>query len=415
MPNTKYLQCILILTFFWSTNVFSISATQIDTTAISQVKQNIQDGSATARTLLAYKRLIKKADQLLDIKNPTVMDKTINPPTGNKHDYLSISRYWWPNPDTTDGLPWIRKDGETNPDTQTDAVDRKRLGTMTDGVKTLCYAYFFSEDERYAQKAASMLKTWFLEEETRMHPHLNFAQGVPGIADGRASGVLDGKSIAQVVPDALTLLSKSAHWQASDTKNINKWLSDYLTWLMESDLAKKEINQENNHGSWCKFQVATLALHLGKHDLAKATVEAAQESLEHQLDAKGGQTHELERTRSFFYSCYNLNALTHLAQIGDQVGLDMWYYKTETDKNLLLAINFLAPVADGNAWNYTEINGVNETLLLPVLVRISKHTDQLWVTDILNKVLDKTLEEETQTGKKNSIIDELCLSGSLNL
>ncbi|WP_200791335.1 alginate lyase family protein, partial [Klebsiella variicola] len=63
----------------------------------------------------AQAALQKKAD--LALKHPlfSVMDKTLVAASGDKHDYYSFPPYWWPNPDTKDGLPYIRKDGQTNP------------------------------------------------------------------------------------------------------------------------------------------------------------------------------------------------------------------------------------------------------------------------------------------------------------
>lgn len=51
---------------------------------------------------------------------PTLKVTDIPPlrPSGNIHDYASVSRYRWANPDTPDGLPWVRRDGELNPDTK---------------------------------------------------------------------------------------------------------------------------------------------------------------------------------------------------------------------------------------------------------------------------------------------------------
>ena len=42
----------------------------------------------------------------------SVMDKQHVPPSGDKHDYMSLGPYWWPDPDKPDGLPYIRRDGE---------------------------------------------------------------------------------------------------------------------------------------------------------------------------------------------------------------------------------------------------------------------------------------------------------------
>ncbi|MBP0904420.1 alginate lyase family protein [Mariniflexile gromovii] len=415
MIHLRKLNWILAICILWSINGFSFSAIEIDTTVLIKVKQKIHDGSSSERTRSAYKSLIATANKLLDIKNPTVMDKTLVPPSGNKHDYLSISRYWWPDPEKPNGLPWMRKDGETNPETQTDAVDRKRLSVMSQGVKNLCFAYYFSGDERYAKKAASMLKTWFLDEATRMNPHLAFAQSVPGNSKGRSSGILDGRSISSVVPDAIAILSKSPHWTKNDTTNINKWLTEYLTWLTDSELGITENNQDNNHASWYKYQVAALALHLGNHSLAKATVEAGQESLDKQLDFEGKQIHELERTRSFFYSCYNLEALTHIASIGDKVGMDMWNYQSKDGKSLMLAFNYLAPVINGATWQYTEINGVDISDLIAPLARFANHTKSDEVSNLLKKSISILVEQEKTTGKKNDELEELSLTTTLDL
>ena len=37
-------------------------------------------------------------------------------PSGDPRDYVSLSPYWWPDPKKEDGLPYIRRDGEINPD-----------------------------------------------------------------------------------------------------------------------------------------------------------------------------------------------------------------------------------------------------------------------------------------------------------
>src|SRR5260370_7410555 len=59
--------------------------------------------------------LERRAAALLDLEPPTVVRKHTLPPSGDIHDYLSIAPYWWPNPDTADGLPWVQHDGHTNP------------------------------------------------------------------------------------------------------------------------------------------------------------------------------------------------------------------------------------------------------------------------------------------------------------
>jgi len=49
---------------------------------------------------------------------PAVTDKqfTCHSPTRDPHDYVSIGTYWWPSPESSDGLPYVSRDGQLSPD-----------------------------------------------------------------------------------------------------------------------------------------------------------------------------------------------------------------------------------------------------------------------------------------------------------
>jgi len=384
-----------------------------DVEALKVMKGNLLAHTATDCASRAFSRWVNIADSLLSVKNPTVMDKEIDPPSGDKHDYLSISRYWWPDLEKAGGLPWIRKDGITNPATQTDAVDRNRLGRMTSSVKYLSLAYFFTEEEKYAEKAASMLHSWFLAEDTQMNPHLRYAQSVPGNPKGRRSGILDGRLIALVVPDAIALLRGSPHWTGIHEEGMKGWLTRYAAWLSESDLGKSATIQQNNHGSWYRLHVGTIALFLGQDSLAKRMVLAAQQSLASQLDSDGGQVHELKRSRSFFYSCFNLEALVGLARIGDRVETDLWSYETAKGKSMKLALQYLLPVVDGAEWQHQTL-GREQHLghLIPVLNRFAKHFHQSVYPSYVQKVLAALGDDHL--GKARPTLLQQCLIEGLS-
>jgi hypothetical protein len=57
------------------------------------------------------------------------------PPSGSKNDYMSMGPYWWPDPEKPDGLPYIRRDGEVNP--ERDNLDSPQLSKMINAVRTL--------------------------------------------------------------------------------------------------------------------------------------------------------------------------------------------------------------------------------------------------------------------------------------
>lgn len=79
---------------------------------------------------------------------------------------------------------------------------------MSNDVSTLALAWYFSQDSRYAQKAAEQIKSWFLDPKTRMTPNLQHAQAIPGINTGRGIGIIDSRALVEVV-DAIALLQSS--------------------------------------------------------------------------------------------------------------------------------------------------------------------------------------------------------------
>jgi hypothetical protein len=124
--------------------------------------------------------MLARADAALTRAPYTVVDKTQTPASGDKHDYMSMGPYWWPDSSKPNGQPYVRRDGHMNPERDTNAFDLTDLEAMTGDVQALSLAYYFTGDERYAAKAAEFLRVWFLAPETRMNPNFNHGQAVPG-------------------------------------------------------------------------------------------------------------------------------------------------------------------------------------------------------------------------------------------
>lgn len=374
---------------------------QYDGFAMHQLKQSLQSKEPPKIRFLAYQQLLTAADKMLDQPVPSVMEKTFIPPSGDKHDYLSISRYWWPDPAKKDGLPWIRKDGITNPATQTNDVDRNKLGIMGNMVQVLSLAYYLSGHEPYAEKTATLLRTWFISPETKMNPHLRFAQSVPGNSAERRSGILDGRLIPKYVLDAIHILSKSNHWKNSDTQNMNAWFDAYFKWLTQSELGKQAATQTNNHGSWYYFQVASLAYYLDEQEVLTDTFERVKASYEYQFDANGSQPHELARTRSFFYSTFNLEAITDIALLADKVNQSFWDYRSKSGASLKLAIEFLMPAALGEEWKY-KTKGIEPMFLVPVLIKFDQNAKHKISTAELHRIISHAKRPQKSSTTKDN-------------
>ncbi|MDP2602753.1 MAG: alginate lyase family protein, partial [Deltaproteobacteria bacterium] len=96
-----------------------------------------------ASLLPAVNTLKRDADNALGGGPPSVVHKEFAPPSGDKHDYMSLAPYWWPNSNTPNGLPYIRRDGEVNPE-RDQTSDRRRFDNLVRGVKPLALGYFFT-------------------------------------------------------------------------------------------------------------------------------------------------------------------------------------------------------------------------------------------------------------------------------
>ena len=318
-------------------------------------------------------QMIKEADEAMKTPPLSVTSKTKVPPSGDKHDYVSLARYFWPNPDTKDHLPYVRHDGKTNPEIY-DIHDLADLERTTRSARALAVGWYFTGDKRYAEHAALLLRNWFLNPDTRMNPNANFAQYIPGVNDGRGAGILDLRRSTYAI-DAAGLLAGSSYWTAADETGLKQWFSDYYDWLHTSAGAKTETVAPNNHGSWFQMQDAAVASYLGKPEDVRATAERVLEKrIPSQFDEKGLQKYEMVRTNSFSYSAFNLEALTQLAIIAGPVGVDLYTPAKPGDPGILSGLDALLPYDKDHPWPGQQINPELRDAICPALARAVGHT-----------------------------------------
>ena len=287
--------------------------------------------------------IVRDAEKKLTQKIKTVVDKAMTAQSGDKHDYMSMGRYWWPDPSKADGLPYIRKDGVSNPEIE--KLDRNPLGDLGKSVETLSLAYYLTDDEKYAQKAVENLRMWFLNPETRMNPNMNYGQTVPGMRNGmgRGEGILDTYSFVEML-DGVELLSKSKSFLVTDQQAIKEWFTAYVNWLQTALVAAEEQQAKNNHGTAFDVQLTRFALFIGNNDLAKKLVnEFPQKRLFKQIEPDGSQPLELARTTALGYSTYNLTHFIDMCQIGKVIGIDLLSAKSSDGRSIMKAIDFLVP------------------------------------------------------------------------
>jgi hypothetical protein len=303
----------------------------------------------------------------------SVTTKSKVPPSGDKRDYMSMARYFWPNPNTPDHLPYVRHDGKTNPEIN-DITDHEALDRTANASRALALGWYLTRDEpnaeRYAEHATQLLRAFFLDPATAMNPNLKFAQFIPGVNTGRGTGILDARGLAIAV-DAIGLLAGSKSWTPEDQAGMNKWFTAYYAWLTTSDAGHEEKAATNNHGSWFAAQEASIAMFLDKTDDAKKIAEHVRDQrIPSQIDAAGMQKYELARTNSFSYSAFNLEALTELANIVAPTGIDLY----ATKPGILTALDALLPFDAAHPWPHDQISKGKEDSVCPALIRAAAHT-----------------------------------------
>lgn len=303
----------------------------------------------------------------------SVMDKRDVPVSGSKHDYVSLAPYWWPNPDSKNGLPFVRRDGQVNPN-RYKVPDDREFNETRDAVHALALGYYLTGNEEYARRAVLLLRRWFLNPETRMNPNLNYAQAVPGVNTGRGTGLIDVREIPRLL-DAITLLWSSPAMRKADKEGLRAWFTAYLKWLTTSKNGQEEADVENNHGSWYDQQLVGIALFVGDKELARQTAEAAEtKRIVSQIKKNGSEPLELERTKSFSYSVFNLDALMRLAEEADRVDVDLWDYRVPDGGSIRAALDYLAPFAvKKKEWTHEAIDGVDGSLLTEPLLLAAMH------------------------------------------
>ncbi len=373
----KYISSLLIIGLFinsaFGQNLLSKSdfiKVDFDRLAINKAKLLSNDKSL----LPAYNQLIKDAKKALKYLPVSVMDKTDVPPSGNKHDYMSIGPYWWPNPNKPGGVPYIKKDGEVNPEVR-NYPDKENLPKLCENLYTLTLAYYYSKEEKYADHASKLLSVWFLDTATCMNPNLKFGQAVKGVNEGRAEGLIETRHFVYMI-DAIKMLEGSKSWSKANNDQMKVWFSKFLNWLNTSDIGKKEMNAKNNHGVWFDAQSLSLALFVDSTQMANQIVVRALDRLDKQMDNDGFFPLELERTTALHYSVFILNAFELIADLSTQTNTNFWTAQTKSGKTFKKAIEAMMPyMTNEKKWTGKQIKEYDYSDGYTLMLRAYYHYD----------------------------------------
>jgi len=300
-------------------------------------------------------RILWAADAALGMAPVTIV-KTASPLSpGNVNDYYSNGDYWWPNPASADGLPYVRRDGQSNPGNFND--HRLAVRALRDAVAALAAAALILKSDprapKYLEKMAQLLAVFFVHPNTRMNPHLQYAQAIPGVSQGRGIGIIDTLHLIEI-PVALEAISGLPGLPMAVATGVQDWFRTYLQWLTSSANGQDEAKERNNHSVAYWLQVAVFARFTrDKARMAQVVEQFKRNFIGTQMALDGSFPEELKRTKPYAYSLFQLDNMAALCQVLSTPAENLWDFRLPDGRSMEKGLAYVAPyIANKSQWPY---------------------------------------------------------------
>jgi beta-galactosidase len=294
-------------------------------------------------------RILKAAKFALSMQLVTITAHRAKLSEGGPNDFYSNGDYWWPDPARPDGLPYIQRDGESNPNNF--FHHRIAVRDLRDAVAALAAAHRITGDIQYVTKAVELLRVFFLDPKTRMNPHLQYAQAIPGRTPGRGIGIIDTLHLAEV-PLAVQAMHGSPAFPPDVLTGLKQWFRDYAEWMTTSKHGKEEAAAKNNHSVAYFLQVASFAQFTGDQSkLGECRRQFKEVFVPNQMAPDGSFPGELRRTKPYAYSIFQLDNMASLCQLLSTPTDNLWTWQLPDGRGIHKAMGFLYPyLADKSKW-----------------------------------------------------------------
>ena len=271
-----------------------------------------------------------------------VTDKTVPSPTGNVHDYYSIAPHY-----SAAGLKY---------DGYTDDQERVRKSRDADAFRNFAWRFYacavggaLLEQPEYSQKAAKLLKAWFVDTDTRMNPSIRHAQVIPGSDEINEIGVVEFRQLVNVA-SAVRLLQSQGALEEGLFEAVREWIQQFLDDCANLGIREKALQRNNNIGTWSAALFGTLDLFCNRYSRAFSIGFHASERLGQQLGPFSVQINEVGRAKPLHYNLFNLAAWFNLLRFGLEFGIDVSTFSGVHNESLKNALAFCA----GNRKQYSD-------------------------------------------------------------
>jgi hypothetical protein len=299
-------------------------------------------GSAELGTHAAA-ALRSAAEHAMRAEIATVLSKTFAAPGVERQDYVSTAPYWHAAPDG--GAR--RLDGERVAEAvpaspQSRMFDRSALETLVQSTVSLAIAGATLENRGHLEKAAAFSRAWFLDETTRMNPHIRFAQIVPSKPmEARPYGIVDFRGFWPLL-DALRILEHRNALSTGEVRGVRGWFEEFFDYLVHSEQCRAASRAESNISVWHDLVVAAVAAYLGRVDELTDVLRNAPLRLAHHIGGFGVPEAEIRRANPLHYVLFNLAAWISLATLARSCGVDLWHFRGSHGCSLAVMVRFAA-------------------------------------------------------------------------
>lgn len=260
--------------------------------------------------------LIDEANKLLRKPYLDITKKSVNIPDINPQNYVSFAPYYWQknneDPMKKSFVKAEYKDSRANP-FLANRSDKPKFAQLCARIHLMALASIGTKDRRYIDYIHQQLNIWFVDQNTRMNPHMKHAQIRPWSGINKGFGVIDARWIILLL-DAIAILKHEVGYEVE--KEVTTWLVKFAKWILVSASGFNEILRENNRGSWVEVVLCYIALSVNKPEMVSCIIKhSLSDRLQKQINEHGFQPLELKRYNPVSYSLYNMYPLYYLSYL----------------------------------------------------------------------------------------------------
>lgn len=304
----------------------------------------------------------------------------------DRREFFTLAHSWWPDPDSEEGTPYVYKEGTLNPEAL-EVSDQLLLENMITETRMMALAYFYSDEEKYAEHAAKLLRAWFIDRRTRMNPSLRHAWAIPGVQEGGFEGIFQSRNLIYI-PDIEALIAGSESWTEADGKGLREWFNSFIDWMLYSPLAREAQAQKGYHGTSFDMElIASCWLTDRTYLLRMVYLESVRQRFAEQLAFDGQMPIENEGIDAWSGYVYNFESHMLIAKMVEKMFRDTFEFSPKGKGDLPTTADYLAVYFPGtiNIWPHSSLGKRSSEHLVPILHMATSLFTSETVLEALNK------------------------------